>query len=365
MRKTIKQISTAIIILYVLCIGCKDNVTNTSLNFEIHLCYQKQCNNSHWQIYIDNINGTIQKNISNNPNNDAYGPVWSPNGKYIAFRYDRENGTGSDIYLYNIFNAVKINITPEFTLSESASPKLWSPDSKKLIYYYHKIGEPPCYYIMNADGTEKKKLFESESVSLISFCDDGSSILFSKKQFLYKVNLLNMSTEMILDFKKMSNNSIYVDGYNPNSNTILCHEDSSSWDGGATFSIKKVNLNTKEVETLVVSENGIKLFHPVLSNDGSKIAYIERDNDNIISRIILIKEGNKIKLNELKNKNESYGAYIEFSPHSNYLIYTVRKIFSNERVSITYDVYVLNIVTREAHIVTEAVDPHWNPLINY
>lgn len=133
MRKIIKQINIAIVILFILCIGCKDNVTDTSLNFEIHLCYQKQGNNSHWQIYIDNINGTIQKNISNNPNNDVYGPVWSPDGKYIAFRYDREDRAGCDIYLYDIVNEQKINITPEFTLSESAFPKLWSPDSKKII----------------------------------------------------------------------------------------------------------------------------------------------------------------------------------------------------------------------------------------
>jgi len=175
-----------------------------------------------------------------------------------------------------------------------------------------------------------------------------------------------MSTEMILDFKKISKYSIYIDGYNPNSNTILCHEDSSSWNGGATFSIKKINLNTMEAETLVISENGIKLFRPVLSNDGTKIAYIERDYENEISRIILIKEGNKTKLNELTNKNESYGSYnIEFSPYDNYLIYTIREVANNEWISSIHNVYVLNIITKEAHLVTQAVDPHWNPLINY
>jgi len=182
--KIIKQMCIAVIIFYVLLMGCEDQITNTSSNWEMELCYQKLDYNSHWQIYIDNRSGTKQKNISNNPNDDAYGPVWSPNGKYIAFRYDREDRAGFDTYLYDIVSEQNINITLELTAPESASPRLWSPDSKKLIYYYHKIGEPSYYYIMNSDGTEKKQLFESESVSLISLCDNGSSILYSRDQFL-------------------------------------------------------------------------------------------------------------------------------------------------------------------------------------
>lgn len=81
---------------------CEDQITNPSAGLDTELCYQKLDDKSNWQVYTDNRSGTNSKNISNNSSNDAYSPLWSPDGKYIAFRYDRENTGGCDVYLYDI-----------------------------------------------------------------------------------------------------------------------------------------------------------------------------------------------------------------------------------------------------------------------
>ena len=248
----------------------------------------------------------------------------------------------------------------------SASPKLWSPDSRKLIYRYHKIGELSYYDIMNSDGTEKQRLFETESGSIIAFCDQGNSILYTQHQILYKINIITKSIETILNLEDMSIYSTWVDDYDPISNTILCHEDSSSWGAGATFLIKTIDLNTMEIDTLVLIENEIILLRPVFSNDYSKVAYIERDYLNNISRIILIEDDNKSELNRLTNENQSYGIYkIEFSPYDSYVTYTVRENIPGDWVRFKSYMYVLNIANNDARFVDKAEDSHWNSLGNF
>lgn len=348
------------ITIIVLIISCSSPFEPFDINYK-HICYNKEC--SHWQIYLCDINGNSPKNISNNPNDDAYGPLWSPDGKFIAFRYDRENAAGSDIYLYDVSNGKKINITLEFTTTESAYPVCWSPDSRKLVYMYHKIGELPYYCIMKMDGTEKSKLLESEEHDIIDFCDFGNSILFTLDKKIFKRNLITHSTEFIVSLRDLGTHSIWVDDYNPISNELLCHEDSSSWNGGATFIIKKINLNTKRVDTLEIAEPEIKILRPVFSNDYSKVAFIERDYTNAISRIILLEKGKKTKLHELTNKNESYGTNnIEFSPRNRYITFTVTINVPNVWFRFYSKIYVLRILTKEAHVIDEGKDSHWNPI---
>jgi hypothetical protein len=219
---------------------------------------------------------------------------------------------------------------------------------------------------MNSDGTEKRKLFESESVKIISFCDQGNSILYTLGQVLCKTNVTSISTDIILDFQTISSNSIYVDGYNPNSNTILCHEDSTSWNGGGTFLIKKINLTTMEEETMATAEDDFRILFPVFSNDYSKVVYIERDYENNISKMTLLEDGEKTELNRLTSEDESYGYYeIEFSANDSYILYTVSHNTGGETAGFDNYTYILDISTKKSSLVSEGCDPHWNPLNNY
>jgi len=347
-------------------ISCERNFSpfEPELLRDYSLVYNKQDKNCRWQIILNNIRGTNPQDISNNPYNDAYDPVWSPTGEYIAFRWDKGIG-GSDVYLYDMNGDNLINITNDLAMNESASPEMWTPDGKKLLYHYHKMGEPSYYYIMNSDGTEKQKLFETEAGSIIAFCDQGNSILYTQNQCLYKKNITTNSTELILNLKDVSVYSTWVDDYDPVSNTILCHEDSSSWDGGATFLIKKINLDMMETDTLVVAENQIKLLRPVFSNDYQKVAYIALDYKNSISKLILLENNKKKVLNSVSNEKSYWIDKIEFSPYDSYITYTVSENIPGDWVGFKRYVYVLNIATKNARLIDEGNDPHWNPLINF
>lgn len=364
----IKLLKALFIILFIAFnTHCDDQISNPIEEMTSQeVCYQKSDNDSHWQIFTDNRYGTDSKNISNNPSDDAYGPIWSPDGKFIAFRYDRSGDAGSDTYLYDVNNDTTLNITSEFSSSESAAPKFWSSDSKKILYYYHKTGGNYYFGIMDYDGTNKQLLFEADDVKIIGFYDFGGSILYTKGQLLFKYNTVTLSSEQVLNFNNFGNYSIYADDYNESLNTILCHEDSSRSSTGATFLIKEINLTSGEIDTLVVAENGVNLLRPVYSNDYSKIAYITRDYTNNISKILLLENGKKTELNELTDTNLSYATYgIKFSPQDNYITFTVNNSLVDETVSYEHLVYIIDISNTQTYLIKEAFDSHWNPLINF
>ncbi|MBW8010130.1 MAG: hypothetical protein FVQ83_02655 [Chloroflexi bacterium] len=60
------------------------------------------------EIYIMSVDGSGQENISNHPSNDSQ-PVWSPNGRMIAFVSYRDGN--QEIYIMDIDGSNQINIT--------------------------------------------------------------------------------------------------------------------------------------------------------------------------------------------------------------------------------------------------------------
>jgi Tol biopolymer transport system component len=77
-------------------------------------------------------------NLTDNPARDA-NPVWSPDGKRIAFESDRDGGNPSQIF---IMDADGSNITPLTTddgdhmlpSATDSKTSLWSPDGNQLLY---------------------------------------------------------------------------------------------------------------------------------------------------------------------------------------------------------------------------------------
>ncbi len=78
------------------------------------------------------LTGDIQQ-LTHSPDKDwAAGPSWSPNGKYIAYRYIPENGN-STIY---VMNADGKNATPLIKVDKwTRFTPSWSPDSKSVLYF--------------------------------------------------------------------------------------------------------------------------------------------------------------------------------------------------------------------------------------
>jgi len=329
------------------------------------LCYRKLDAQNHWQIYITNIQGSKEYNISNNPYNDAYSPRWSPDGKFIIFRYDKPLG-GPDIYRYDVLNKTKINLTGDLADNESAYPVTWTFDSEKIIFVYHKIGESEKVWSMKKDGTNKKEILPG-NYNILGFYNDGTTFLYETNHFLYKGNIEGALTEMVLDLDQCGKYRTYVNDFDPNSNKILCHEDTSRWDGGYTFIIKTIDLNTFKTDTIVTNFDNYLFYRPVFSNDYQKIAFIARNYNKKISKIILWQNDSIKDICILNSKKDFFDITpLKFSPSDNFIACTKNTNQSNNSDFVYWisHVWLININDQNYIEIGIGEDIHWNPTCN-
>ena len=79
-------------------------------------------------IYVVDSDGGQARQITSNPSYD-YSPVWSPDGKIIAFASDRYGNF--DIYKVSVAGGVPVRLT---THSAKDTPWTFTPDGKNIIF---------------------------------------------------------------------------------------------------------------------------------------------------------------------------------------------------------------------------------------
>ena len=116
------------------------------------------------KIHIMNIDGSNRINLDS----IGFAPAWSPDGSKIAFTSFRDG-----YYAVYIMNADGSNQRKLADYTFGTGPS-WSPDGKKIVYSTGEI------YIMNPDGTDKTLLAENPARPYIdpAWSPDGTKIAF-------------------------------------------------------------------------------------------------------------------------------------------------------------------------------------------
>jgi len=189
-------------------------------------------------------------------------PVYSPDGKYIAFTSDEDGG--DNIWLMNADGTNPHPITTEtFRLLNSPA---WSPDSQYLVARKHYTGtrslgagEVWMYHIAGGEGVKlTERPNEQKDLGEPAYSPDGRYIYFSQ----------DATPGKTFHYSKDSVKGIYK--------------------------IKRYDTQTGDIEVIIEGTGGA--IRPTPSPDGKSLAYIKRDGFQSTLYLFDLNSGEETKL---------------------------------------------------------------------
>jgi dipeptidyl aminopeptidase/acylaminoacyl peptidase len=345
--------------------SCGENITSPT-SFGEELCYAKVINGN-WEIVINN-SGNV-KNISNTNSEDNY-PEWSPDGKYIIYQHITSN-IETDIYCYDIKKDSTINLTSDAESYFAITP-IWTPDGQKIVYGYHQIGMPYYIYIMDKDGSNKRKIIEQDadiySYPRIYFYDDSYTFIYivdNKK--IYKNNIDNTGNEFLFDIYQELNsngNDLTIRDFNPITEDFVITKVNSD----SLLEIMTYNIKTRELATIVSSGEGYNLVFKCFSKDYSKFAFTGNKAKTFDKEYLSVYENGVerrlVELDVYGNDNKETFSYnpMRFSPIGSNLAFS-RIIWGSSGGMITQEnyLYIVDSSNGNVKVIDTGQHPSWKP----
>jgi dipeptidyl aminopeptidase/acylaminoacyl peptidase len=146
------------------------------------------------EIYIIPVTGGTPKNISNNPANDSQ-PLYSPDGKYIAYRMMRRAGFEADrreLVLYERISGKLVNLTE--TVDYSVNDVVWSPDSRSLFFNADDKGNVSIFKV-TVNGKNALKILDKGFNTSLRLTPDGKTVIITEETTKLPTELFRMDTD--------------------------------------------------------------------------------------------------------------------------------------------------------------------------
>jgi len=146
-------------------------------------------------LYIVPVTSGEAKRITRQPGFDG-NPVYSPDGKYIAYHAQLTAGYEADrwrVMLYDRAAGRIENLTEAF--DRSADELAWSPDSKTIYFTAENETQKPVYAMAARVGAQPKQIISDTYNTAISFSADGKTLVFERTSLTLPAEIFAASSD--------------------------------------------------------------------------------------------------------------------------------------------------------------------------
>src|ERR1700694_1704243 len=146
-------------------------------------------------LFIVPVAGGEAKRITTQAGFDG-NPVYSPDGKYIAYHAQLTPEYESDrwrVMLYDRQSGKNENLSEGF--DRSASELAWSPDSKTIYFTAENETQQPVYAMAARAGAEPRKIIADTYNTAISFCTAGETLCFERTSLTMSAEVFAASSD--------------------------------------------------------------------------------------------------------------------------------------------------------------------------
>ena len=215
-----------------------------------------------FEVFSMNANGTGQRDWTNSPNYEI-NPSYSPDWRKIAFA--RAIGDETDIWTLNTDGTGQIDLTNTPTVGEYAP--VFSPDGKTIAYSTNPETRPTHLYLMQADGSGQHPLTNTSGKDENpDFSPDGSKIAFDRCASDCDIYTIAPDGTGLTNITNTPSTYETDPSFSPDGKRIAF-----SYYAGSGARIATMNADGSGV--VVSDDHGLDPISPVFSPDGRLIAF--------------------------------------------------------------------------------------------